>query len=228
MSKLSRLMCLGLGLGILTVAIGTLSTPPAAAAPGPTNVIVTNTPLPVQAPNSNTTPLPANVTNFPSTQNVSGTVNVGNFPAAQSVTITNPQTQPIPISDAQNQPFGILLNPVLTDGSGRGTAGFTVPSGQRLIIEFIGGNVCLPVGQKAIFDVDVVVGTAEVGYVLPAIAEGTFNLFGGGPCDNFAVTQQVRIYAEPNSTVTVGVVRSDSTGSTFAGVGVSGHLVNTQ
>jgi hypothetical protein len=141
-------VCLSLGLGILAVAIGTLSTHPAAAAPGSTNVTVTNTPLPVQAPNSNTTPLPANVTNFPSTQNVSGTVNVGNFPAAQNVTITNPQTQPVPTSDAQNQPFAILVNPFLADGSIRGSASFTVPNGQRLIIEFIGGNACLPSVKK--------------------------------------------------------------------------------
>ena len=228
MAKLSRLVCLGLGLGILAVAIGTLSTHPAAAAPGSTNVTVTNTPLPVQTPNSNTTPLPANVTNFPSTQNVSGTVNVGNFPAAQNVTIANPQTQPVPTSDAQNQPFAILVNPSFTDGSPRGSASFAVPNGQRLIIEFIGGNVCLTVGQKAIFAVDVQVGGAQPEYALPAIAEGTFNGFGGGPCDNFAVSQQVRIYADPGTTVTLAVVRSDSTGSTFAGLAVSGHLVNTQ
>ena len=80
-------------------------------------------------------------------------------------------------------------------------------------------NVCLPVGQKAIFDVDVQVGTAQVEYALPAIAEGTFNGFGGGPCDNFAVSQQVRIYADPNTTVTLAVVRSDLTGSALFGVG---------
>ena len=228
MSKLSRLVSLGLGFGILAVAIGTLSTHPAAAAPGSTNVNVTNTPLPVQAPNSNTTPLPANVTNFPGTQNVNGTVNVGNFPAAQNVTITNPQTQPVPTSDAQNQPFAILVNPFLADGSIRGSASFTVPNGQRLIIAFIGGHACLPLGQKAIFDVDVQVGTAPVDYALPAIAEGTFNGFGGGPCDNFAVGQQVRIYADPGTTVTLAVVRSDSTGSALPGLAVSGHLVNTQ
>src|SRR5947209_15445784 len=153
MAKLSRLVSLGLGVGILAVALGTLSTHPAAAAPGATNVVVTNTPLPVQAPNSNTTPLPANVTNFPSTQNVSGTVNVGNFPAAQNMTITNPQTQPVPTSDAQNQPFGILVNPLFTDGSPRGSASFAVPNVQRPIIEFIGGNACLTPAQKAIFNV---------------------------------------------------------------------------
>jgi hypothetical protein len=155
-------------------------------------------------------------------------VNVGNFPAAENVTITNPQTQPVPTSDAQNQPFAILVNPSFTEGSPRGSASFTVPNGQRLIIEFIGGNVCLTVGQKAIFAVDVQVGGAQPEYALPAIAEGTFNGFGGGPCDNFAVSQQVRIYADPGTIVTLAVVRSESTGSASSGLAVSGHMVNTQ
>jgi hypothetical protein len=183
MAKFSRLMCLGLGVGILTVAIGMFSTHPAAAAP-----------------------------------------TVGPI----SVKVANPQTQPVPTSDAQNQPFATLVDALLPDGSIRGSASFTVPSGQRLIIDYIAGNVCLPVGQKAIFDVDVQVGTTPVVYVLPAIPQGTFNSFGGGPCDNFAVSQQVRIYADPDTTVSLAVVRSDSTGSTFSGLAVSGHLVNTQ
>jgi hypothetical protein len=143
-----------------------------------------------------------------------------------NVKVVNPPAQPVPVSDAQTQPFGILINPVLSDGAIRGDASFTVPSGQRLIIDFVGGNVCLPAGQKAAFDVTVQIGTIESNYVLAAIPQGTFNSLAG--CDDFAVSQQVRIYADPNTTVDFGVVRSDSTGRTFAGIGVSGHLVNVQ
>src|SRR5258707_11867848 len=116
MAKFGRLMCLGLGLGTLTVAIGMLSSHPVAAAPAAQAVPI-------------------------------------------SVKVINSQTQPVPTSDAQNQPFATLVDAVLSDGSIRGSASFTVPSGQRLIIDFIGGNVCLPVGQKAMFDVEVQVGT---------------------------------------------------------------------
>jgi len=56
------------------------------------------------------------------------------------VKVINSQTQPVPTSDAQNQPFATLVDAVLSDGSIRGSASFTVPSGQRLIIDFIGGN----------------------------------------------------------------------------------------
>lgn len=184
MPKFSRMVWVVLGLSVMAVGIGTLSSRPVAAAPlssGPINV-----------------------------------------------KIVNPQAQPVPVSDAQIQPFDILVDAPLSDGSIRGSASFTVPSGQRLVIDYIGGNVCLPIGQKAIFEVDVQVGPTPADFVLPAIPQGTFNAFGGGPCDNFAVSTPVRIYADPNTTVSLAVVRSDPNGSTFSGISLSGHLVNTQ
>jgi hypothetical protein len=141
--------------------------------------------------------------------------------------VANLAMQPVsaPGGGMGTQPFATLVNATVDEGSPVAFASFTVPDGYRLVIEFMGGNVCLPVGQKAIFQVVLQTGLQQVDFVLPATAQGTFNAFGGGPCDNFAIGQPMRLYAEPNSIVQLGLARSDTTGSTFLGLAVSGYLV---
>jgi hypothetical protein len=84
------------------IALGTI--PASSASPVPSQVQITNTPLPVSGT--------VNVGNLPATQNVGGTVNIGNLPATQNVggtvNIGNlPATQPVSgtvaIDPAHNQ-----------------------------------------------------------------------------------------------------------------------------
>ena len=114
-------------------------------------------------------------------------------------------------------PFSQRLDIVMTSGFGSGT--FTVPAGVRLVIDYISADLACSPGGSMLFDVATYLNGAEVESHLPVFNNGV--ILGQ---QVFSVSAQTRIYADPNSVVTIALL-GPSTGGGGSIVGVYGHYV---
>jgi len=200
----------------------------------------------VTVQNAGSNPVPTTIQNTP-TVNVSGNVGIAGTPSVNA-TVTNTPNVAVtntPNVSVSNLPTGTagplnttgvltkaLDNPALqpfqqvlacattAGGSVTCSATFNVPAGKVLVLEYL---------HMHSFDSG---GSATVDYILNCTAGGNAALYQYGPDTtlpgNFHISQhEVRIYADPGSTVTFSGVENSNTGSiSVAGV-LSGHLVNT-
>ncbi|MGB8910102.1 MAG: hypothetical protein WCC84_15260 [Candidatus Cybelea sp.] len=105
-----------------------------------------------------------------------------------------------------------------------GQNGFVaVPSGKRLVIEYVSGEAFLPTGQTCLFSVITTIGGASVGtsHYLVSYAMGNF----GAP-DCFVAGQVVRLFADPGTTVMLRADRDAASGAGIARMSLSGQLVD--
>ena len=114
-------------------------------------------------------------------------------------------------------PFSQRLDIVLSNGFGQGT--FTVPTGVRLVIDYISADLACAPGGSMLFDVATYLNGAEVESHLPLFNNGV--VLGQ---QVFSVSSMTRIYADPNTTVTIALL-GPSSGSAGSIVGVYGHFV---
>jgi hypothetical protein len=212
-----------------------LSAPPLQAN-NPLQVTVTNTPLPTQ------------VTNLPASQNVNGTVSVANFPATQAVsgTVTLASGASVEVSNTVDNPVRVrnvndALQPVQfsascvssagTIGCGPGI-GYSVPSGKRLVIEYASLNVCALPGQTAVLKIFTSAAGTFVVHSLsstPVTTSPGANTIGcnGGVASSIASRgEQVRIYADPGTSVGFEADRDNNNGALDATMTISGYLVD--
>src|SRR5215203_3005202 len=145
-------------------------------------------------------------------------VNVVNTPTVKLV----PPSTPLPVRDVNDgrQPF--------TDNLISGVKNsFTVPSGKRLVVEFVSGAGSIPQGHK--FTEVALLFTAALngGLVANVLHQFSPELRGTVQTsilrDTYGVSQQARFCVEPNGIVGLEL-RSDTAGS-FSVV-VSGYLVD--
>lgn len=243
--KHGKLLALVLGSLILTVLLDLPPSKPAAAT-GSAPVMVTNVPLPVQAPNRNTTPLPVGVANFPSTQNVNGTVSVGNVPTVNigntptvnlatsgTLNVTNPvgNAGPVPlvIQDSEN-PARTAFD--VTGGcSFSGTHGcvirplLSVPTGEIAEVESVSGECSIAPGES-ITDAHIIfAGSNGVSYSFFIPTQ-----FASDPVlgSTGVFTENLRAYAFANDVVGSTInfeLGSSGVNSNQCLVAISGHLV---
>ncbi len=175
--------------------------PPNPVPPGRQVEIVAPLPLPVDASISGS----VEVNNFPATQNVAGTVNVANLPPAR---------EPVQIS---------VFYGCNTNGFGCGTDVYTVPSGKRLVIEYVSmiiGSVTQP--DTVAPRIRTELGGNFVEHELGVTSEIT-NV---GGFANIVIGQNVKLYADPG-TVVRGSFRREKGISQFGydlSVKISGYL----
>lgn len=162
----------------------------------------------------------------PPTQNVNvvntPNVNVSNTPNVQ---VGNTTTNPVPTRDVDNparQPFQIGLGISVANGNLTANGSFTVPAGKQLVIEFVSALAAISSGQKLTLQFSTTGGGAPVAFTLPAFLQGTF----GGTVDDYAVAQQMRVYADPGTSVQFVLTQNNTTAGALADIGVSGYLVN--
>jgi hypothetical protein len=100
-----------------------------------------------------------------------------------------------------------------------GTNSFTVPSGKRLVIEYVSASGVVPSGSSLIYSVT----TGSVQHWIPVTqqAADSYQVL-------FIAGQQTRLYAEPGTTVIVGVLRAGIGGTASANISISGSLVDVQ
>jgi hypothetical protein len=101
---------------------------------------------------------------------------------------------------------------------------YTVPAGKRLVIEFASMDASLPVGQAAQLAIQTTVGGETVTHHLP-LTPPAVSFQGQGAA---ASGQQVRLYADAGTGVTVDGTRNIATGTAFFNFSISGYLVDVQ
>lgn len=96
----------------------------------------------------------------------------------------------------------------------------SVPSGKRLVIEYITARIRVPTGQSVRLTLTLDTSSpSSIHYYFPAVAEGSF--FGQ---DSFGVTEHLRLYAEEE--VTLFAERSGSIGIGNFEFAISGYLIS--
>jgi len=190
----------------------------------PQSVLVMNTsaqPVPTVAQGTTAVSGTVAVSSLPSVQIATGQ-NVGitgtpsvNIAAGQSVGISNTGANPVPVEmNTSHVPIRVQSSFLINDGdvSNVDLGIYTVPSGQRLVIQTIFGTSALPPGQKLV--------SGEINtYPVPFADRGA----GGGfeHCDGIA---QVDLFLDGSSVVNLSAVRSDSSGPSVVVIGFSGYL----
>jgi hypothetical protein len=156
-------------------------------------------------------------------------VNVVNTPTVklapgESLTVGNTAANPVPVRDPDNparQPLQQSL-----DSSNPNRTSFQVPLGKRLVIEYVSAVSSMPAGQKLLLvtlQTDVSVNQNPTGILHFFTPTLTGRDTTGR--DIFVVSQQTRLYAEPGSTVVLGVT---ATAGAPVVVSVVGHLVDVE
>jgi hypothetical protein len=211
------------------VTIGTImNTHSAYAGPGaaPVNIV---SPLPVPISGSvgiSGQPVGVNVANTPN-------VNVANTPAvdiANPVTVGNPATNPVLVSEAGKAPYSATC-----EGSGQipGRCGiadctFTVPAGRRLVIESLTGDANIAVSDYLLIRLN---GSAPSGQD-PASASSGFSMIvprtlqlGNGTFNFYGVNEKTLFQVDPTGTVEVVLVNSCGQTGSEASVNLSGYTL---
>ena len=98
---------------------------------------------------------------------------------------------------------------------------YTVPAGKRLVIENVVAHMRVLAGAFVTLSVRTTVGGNAAGAEIILAPQGTF-----GRESHFSATQNMRLYADPNTAVTISYARSvtDATGKVV--FGFSGYLVD--
>jgi hypothetical protein len=181
----------------------------------------------VTVQNATSNPVPTSIQNSP-TVTISGTpnVNVTNLPAVSgNVTVSNTSSQPVPTKaqgttavagtvtvgnavgapvpirnndDAGRHPYQIHVNAGMS--SGFAVANFTAPSTGELVIEYFSANSASNGGTLRYFDINTTVGGNSADFLIPAISYPPFN---ANLPNSYLASQQVRLYADSGSTVSV-------------------------
>lgn len=140
----------------------------------------------------------------------------------QNVMVVNPMTKPAAVRDVENpsrQPFQKHVEILVRPGESAGTRALPVPTGKRLVIEYVSGfGNSLPSRLIPFLKVTTTVdGNAVSHYVV-----GNPLTVGG-----FIVSQQVRLYADPNTRVSILAARPDASDQEAkADVSISGYVVD--
>ena len=188
MKKFARIMLIAVGFGLVTVALGFLTSNPrpAQAAPIAAPVIVTNTPLPIQGS------VTASISN--ASVPVSGTVAVSSLPpvtlsGTSPVSFSNTPTTPI-YADADRPArngFGAQCFSPPVDSSGQtGCTIATIPAGREVVIETITCHIAVGTGRPPQMQLNA-----------PSLQLGG----GGGPFYVSYYLQPTRIYGDSSSEV---------------------------
>lgn len=214
-----------LGSAALLVALSIIPGQKAVGKQEATPVSVVNTPLPVSQQGTSS----VNVTNSSLAVTVSGTPNVN--ASGSSVVVANSvdnSDNPIPLltRDADN-PVANALQVELCSEDGGSTfcdsrfnspqPTYTVPSGERFAVQFVSGTCGSSTGTVYSTEVQTSLGASTVDHeiMLSPISGSVESL----------LSQQVRFYADPSSTIQLFYTTSGSAGHTWCDLELSGYTV---
>jgi hypothetical protein len=199
------------GLAALVAALTLAGPPPGNAVPPAHEVLVVNTPA---------QPVP---TSAQGTTAVAGIVGID--PSNNTVQLNS--TAPLLVRDVDNpasQPFQKTTSTVQSGTNVSTLTLATVPAGKRLVIEFISASGQVPLGQHVeswgVLTVAPPTGGAQHELLVtaqpPAVIGDAL----------FRTSQQVRLYADPGTSVQTIIRRNSGAGSATFLMTVSGHLVD--
>ena len=202
MSTLKNRLLAASGFVILVVGLMFTSPAPSNAVPGPQDVIVINPaamPVPTAAQGTTT---------------ISGNVNV-----------TNTMAAPVPVFSLGEaiRPFHAFANSTQSGTNVSTVDVATVPAGHRLVIEFVSMVGQVPPTQHVEI-LQVTTSTDPVGGVSHQLLVNAQPAAVIGDAI-FRASQEVRLYANPGTTVRALFRRNSSVGDATFGITISGRLV---
>jgi hypothetical protein len=173
-------------------------------------------------------PLPVPVTG---NTTVSGTVSLA---SGATVQVGNTVSNPVRVRDVNDgiQPFQFRVRCTSTVGSVECVPfGPLVAPGKRLVIEYASLEACMLPGQAAVLEVGTTLSGVFVPHALPltpvAPGRGSTIIECNSPLasSETAIGQQVRLYADPGTSVGLDARRTSATGSASFSISISGYLV---
>ena len=202
---------------VLLIVVLVAIAPAINAAPTDKDVRVINTtaePVPTVAQGTTTIAGNVSVTNTPTVSLAPGAV----------VTVGNSAAAPVPVIIGGQQPFQASTFTVHPNGTNVNTMNVaTVPAGKRLVIEFISVSAQVPPGQHLeLATVQTLAGGHGAAHQLLIHAQPDA-VIGD---DIYRAVQELRLYADPGTSVQVLVRRNSGLGEATFGVTISGYLVN--
>lgn len=116
------------------------------------------------------------------------------------------------------EPFQASVNFRMPQGTEGANASVNVPAGKRLVIEYVSGISFPPAGQNALFSIFTGIKgqTTNTEHVLP-----TNKQFGNA----FVTGEDLRLYADPGSSVMLRLDRDSPTGECTGRLSFSGQLI---
>ena len=145
--------------------------------------------------------------------------------SSRPVLVVNNPAEPVPVLDVENPalaPFQESQVNVPFDSGQLGVdVNFVVPAGERLVIEFASGTALLAQGRVTAVQLVTVVNGVVAAHNLTFSSTGPA---GGFPI-SYTANQQMRLYADPGTTVAFRVQR-DIGGAGVVHAAISGYLVN--
>ncbi len=212
---------------VLVPVIAALMNSRQAAAQGPPNgmgvQILGPLPVPVTGSLGVTGPVSATVT---------GTVGLA---TGASVFVNNPVGNPVRVRDVNDAQQPVQANADCTSAAGTIGCGinlYTVPQGKRLVIEYASVSTCSLPGQIAVMSLLTTVGGSTTSHFVPSTppapspGSNAIGCNGVTPSSISSFGQQLRIYADPSSTIGVEVDRDSNVGNASYTVTMSGYLVD--
>jgi hypothetical protein len=213
------------------LVVGLLLSSPAAsnAIPGPPtqDVLVVNPaamPVPTAAQGTTTISGNVNVANTPTVSFAPG-ASVGISPASNTVQLANTPANPVPVFNLGDalQPFQAAANSTQSGYNVSTVDIATVPAGHRLAIEFVSMVGQVPPTQHVEI-LEILTSTDPVGGVSHQLLINAQPAAVIGDAI-FRASQEVRLYANPGTTVRALFRRNSSVGDATFGVTISGRLV---
>lgn len=159
---------------------------------------------------------------------VANTPSVAIHPANNSVQVANTDESPVPVRMMMpaRVPFQARASGSFGAGSVAASSLIAVPAGKRLVIEYVSSFVTLPAGQNLPqASIALQAGGTSVQHALRREAHGPHF---SGTDEIFVVSEQLRLYADPASTIVFSFARNSTVGTGTVGVTVSGYLEDVQ
>ena len=153
------------------------------------------------------------------------------FTVVHDQTLTGSGTLASPLSIVQSEaliePVAAGLDLTFNDGSNFGSGNsFTVPAGKRLVIEHVSARCVLDTGQRLVgFSISSTPSTPSSAVTLGLIPVSLGN-FPAAFGDIFFVSQAIKTYGAPGTSVSASAVRNSASGGGSCLVAFSGFLVN--
>jgi hypothetical protein len=144
-------------------------------------------------------------------------------PDGVAIKIINPL--PVPVRNVRDaiEPFQASASCQGSSGeNGCGAFIFNVPVGKRAVIQYFSGFASVDVGQMLDPQVSTIQGASAQDHFVPVTAPAFVN----GPTGITSWGQQVRLYADSETTIQAGASRSAMTGSFLIKFTISGYLVD--
>ena len=151
---------------------------------------------------------------------------VGINPSSNTVQVGNLATSPVMVRnvDQESNPFQTSVAAIILPEGQQDTSTtiFTVPAGQRLVIEHVTAEIAVPVGQRVALHT--VVSDNSMSDYLVAQPQATFQGF-FVVFDELFVNHQTRMYVGPGLQLVLVAARNNTGGSGVVNFSASGHFV---